>query len=410
MTQVGPPSTGLRTQLAGARRGSWHRAHFDAHRGVEHTPANLSRHAHSPFAMPAQVAAGTPPELQRVAQTVPVHDDEFAHKMAADLQVRAFTAGGNVYFGAGSWQPTTPSGRALLRHELRHVARKEGNADSIEGWSTSGHRTITTRALANDPRYSAAAKRLLANTAPVPDYNRPQILQDMVSFWAGESLWRAPLGFLGGGIIGALTPPSQGTEVGGARLSGALPQAILGTGVIPTVPEGERARGGAPRPELSRTRVTQELANHGEDLPARNEARQNEFVDHGVSDANACDLYDGLVQLGYALHVAQDRGSHGDGYTAEYVRGRPHHEIDSISENAAGVAAAIANSVAAVNRFHENLSARKRQALADPLTLLLTRPPVAETLLAPEPTGRPTPGHPPEEPAPGTFNVLTVRF
>lgn len=354
------------------------------------------------------------PRFRQDFSRVRVHDDEFAHRVTHALGLEACAVQNHIYFGRARWQPETVKGSALLQHELGHVSRGESRSNTIEGWSSSGHRTITRQVLEGDARYSEFAKTLLANTAPVPDYNRPQILQDMVSFWAGEQLYRAPLGMLAGAIIGGVTPPEQGAQVGGVRISGALPQAILGTGLIPTVPVTERVRGreGKERGELQRTRVTQELANHGEDLPARNEARMNEYTDQGIATANRCDMYNGLVQLGYALHVAQDRGSHGDGYTADYVQNRPHFQIDRIASNPDGWAEAISNSRRAIDRFFNGLTEAKKRSLADPLTLQLTQPPVIETILAPPAAMSGPPFAIPEAgPQPsGGINLLTVRF
>jgi hypothetical protein len=284
----------------------------------------------------------------------------------------------------------------------------------VEGWSTQGHRTITLRALERDVRYSPSAQMLLSNTAPIPDFNRPQILQDMVSFWSGDALWRAPLGFVAGAILGGVTPPEQGAQIGSVRVSGVLPQAVLGTGLIPTVPPSERLRGRAEREELQRTRITQELANHGEDLPARNQARTDEYVSQGVAAANRCDLYGGLVQLGYALHIAQDRGSHGDGYTADYVQNRPHSQIDNMAANPDGLAIAIRNSRDVMNTFYDGLNERKRMALSNspvfgqavpvnPLLAEMLVPPAGPSALPPGGT-RVSPG------ALGGLNILTIRF
>lgn len=366
----------------------------------------------SPFSVPAAVLTKLPVELESAAYKAQLHNDKFAHLAAHALDLEAFTVGEDIYFGDGRWQPETSKGAALLQHELGHISRGEGRNGTVEGWSSQGHRTITLRALAGDTRYSEAAKTLLANTAPVPDYNRPQILQDMISFWAGGSLVRAPVGVLGGAIVGSITPPEQGTQIGGVRISGVLPQAILGAGVIPTVPAEERIRGGEARPELQRTRVTQELANHGEDLPERNQARTNEYINQGITTANKCDLYNGLVQLGYALHIAQDRGSHGDGYTASYVQNRPHREIDDMTQNPQGLSVALNHSREAFDSFFNGLTQRKKAALADPLALQVTTPPVVETLLG-RPQAAPnvrsiTPGES-GQPA-GGINILSVSF
>lgn len=371
----------------------------------------------SSFSVPPTLVARLPTGLQPAAQEARLHTNPVAGAITRTLGLEAFTFGQGIYFAPGRWQPETEQGQALLRHELGHVSRREGRSGTIEAWSTQGHRTITLRALENDARFSPSAQLLLANTAPIPDFNRPQIAQDMVSFWAGESLARAPLGFIAGGIIGGVTPPEQGTQLGDVRISGVLPQAILGTGRIPTVPANEQARGreGRARPELQRTRVTQELANHGEDLPARNEARMNQYVDQGIAIANRCDLYNGLVQLGYALHVAQDRGSHGDGYTADYVQNRPHAEIDNMAANPDGLAVAISHSQRACGRFVDGLIPLKQQALSNSPVLgqtVPTRPPLLETLLRPPAAAAtPFPTTPDERtPSGGGLNILSVQF
>jgi hypothetical protein len=372
---------------------------------IGHAFSRLRVHTTGSFELPNRVLSHLPTELQPAARQTQLHDDDFAHRTTNALNVEAVTAGKHVYFNRNRWHPETHAGRALLEHELGHVSRREGCADTIEAWSSEGHRTITRQALANDSRFSTIAVSLLANTAPVPDYNRPQIWQDMVSFWSGESLWRAPAGLVAGAVIGAITPPEQGTQLGRVR----LPQAVLGTGLIPTVPAKEQVRGldGEARPELQRTRVTQELPNHGEDRPKRNEGRMNEYVDQGIAMANGCDMYHGLVKLGCALHVAQDRGSHGDGYEEDYVKKRPHQEIDNMSANPKGLALALAHSHKCADRFVNGLSEVKRTALASPLTLQSDRPPVLETMWA-NPPSTTAPGSGPQPT--GGVNILSITF
>ena len=38
----------------------------------------------------------------------------------------AFTCGSDIYFSAGKYNPTTEDGKALLAHELAHVAQQRG--------------------------------------------------------------------------------------------------------------------------------------------------------------------------------------------------------------------------------------------------------------------------------------------
>jgi hypothetical protein len=49
------------------------------------------------------------------------HDDPASHSAAAALGAKAFTAGSDVYFGAGQHSPGTATGDSLIEHELTHV-------------------------------------------------------------------------------------------------------------------------------------------------------------------------------------------------------------------------------------------------------------------------------------------------
>ena len=44
------------------------------------------------------------------------------------LKAKAFTHGRDLVFGAGQYQPTTPTGKKLLAHELTHVVQQGGGA------------------------------------------------------------------------------------------------------------------------------------------------------------------------------------------------------------------------------------------------------------------------------------------
>jgi hypothetical protein len=71
------------------------------------------------------------PTLRREMETlvggdlpdIRLHTGEKARAMADSLGARAFTAGGgDVFFGQGELSTATPEGKALLAHELTHVA------------------------------------------------------------------------------------------------------------------------------------------------------------------------------------------------------------------------------------------------------------------------------------------------
>ena len=49
-----------------------------------------------------------------------VHDDPAAASSAGAINAHAYTFGSHIVFGVGHYAPTTPSGAALLRHEIAH--------------------------------------------------------------------------------------------------------------------------------------------------------------------------------------------------------------------------------------------------------------------------------------------------
>lgn len=55
---------------------------------------------------------------------VRVHADARAAQSADDLLADAYTAGEHIVFGPGRYAPASPKGRALLAHELSHVAQQ----------------------------------------------------------------------------------------------------------------------------------------------------------------------------------------------------------------------------------------------------------------------------------------------
>lgn len=69
------------------------------------------------------------PRLNAGLAGVRIHADAEAARLAQGLNARAFTVGGDVYFGAGEYRPGTCDGRRLLAHELAHVQQqRQGDA------------------------------------------------------------------------------------------------------------------------------------------------------------------------------------------------------------------------------------------------------------------------------------------
>ena len=59
---------------------------------------------------------------------VRIHADSRANLAARDISARAFTAGSNIYFAQGQYQPGSSSGDRLLGHELTHVIQQSGTS------------------------------------------------------------------------------------------------------------------------------------------------------------------------------------------------------------------------------------------------------------------------------------------
>lgn len=61
---------------------------------------------------------------------VRVHFDDHAAALNRAVSARAFTVGGDIFFGAGEYRPGTAGGRELLAHELTHVVQQRGAPQS----------------------------------------------------------------------------------------------------------------------------------------------------------------------------------------------------------------------------------------------------------------------------------------
>ncbi|MBE9515177.1 MAG: DUF4157 domain-containing protein [Chloroflexi bacterium] len=75
--------------------------------------------------LPESVRAFFEPRFGYDFSQVRLHTDTQAAESAQALNARAFTAGGNIVFGSGQYEPKTATGRKLLSHELTHVVQQE---------------------------------------------------------------------------------------------------------------------------------------------------------------------------------------------------------------------------------------------------------------------------------------------
>jgi hypothetical protein len=76
----------------------------------------------------AELEAGFGAELGEVR----VHTDPAAATIVAREGAHAFTAGRDIYFAQGAYEPTGGEGRRLLYHEVAHVLQQTGTRRSTE--------------------------------------------------------------------------------------------------------------------------------------------------------------------------------------------------------------------------------------------------------------------------------------
>jgi len=88
------------------------------------------REARGAAPLPAALAAELTAQLGVDLSRVRVHTDDLAARLAAALGARAFTAGEDIFFARGAYDPTTTAGRALIAHEVMHVAQHARGAIS----------------------------------------------------------------------------------------------------------------------------------------------------------------------------------------------------------------------------------------------------------------------------------------
>jgi len=78
----------------------------------------------SGFGLDAEARRFFEPRLSHNFAGVRIHADAGADASARALHARAYTLGEDIVFARGRYAPGTPQGRALLAHELAHVAQQ----------------------------------------------------------------------------------------------------------------------------------------------------------------------------------------------------------------------------------------------------------------------------------------------
>ena len=79
----------------------------------------------------ADVRSYFEPKFGHDFSQVRVHDTTHAANMAQSVNALAFTAGQDIVFDAGRYQPDTQTGRSLLAHELAHVVQQDHEPQAL---------------------------------------------------------------------------------------------------------------------------------------------------------------------------------------------------------------------------------------------------------------------------------------
>jgi len=153
---------------------------------------------------------------------VRVHSDERAAASAEAVGAVAYTVGQDVVFGRGRYAPRTPGGRALLAHELAHVAQDggDGTAAAISvGRENDPAERAADRAAAHAIAPADAAARGAGHAAP--GRARSGVLRRTTL----GAIVGGAVGLLGGIALGALAGGPLGAVIGGVAgllLGGAI--------------------------------------------------------------------------------------------------------------------------------------------------------------------------------------------
>lgn len=94
-------------------------------------PARLAGQRGQGQALPTRVRRDMEARFGARFEGVRVHTGAEAASLSRGLQARAFTTGGDVFFGEGQFQADSASGRELLAHELAHTVQ-QGAAPVLE--------------------------------------------------------------------------------------------------------------------------------------------------------------------------------------------------------------------------------------------------------------------------------------
>jgi hypothetical protein len=219
-----------------------------------------------------------------------VHTGTNADALSRSLQARAFTTGQDIFFRSGEYSPASSSGQKLIAHELTHTKQQMGSA-RIARWGSPPGKKATEHKEVTEEAFKGLPNR----------YKKwyPKDAQAIVGAWSDALDHRVK---------------TFGTVLWGQMKQGWAEKKKKGMyGMNPA--EWDDLVG--------YSRDSKEAINHAEggmykgDGSAAHVGRWEGYVSDAVKALGTNDLEDAFQSLGYALHTAEDRGSHGDGRPGE---------------------------------------------------------------------------------------------
>ena len=129
---IGPPETGFEAQASHVATMAV-RGQQDLGRTLTSAPAAAVSMPSQGMPLPAAQRAWLEPAFGADLAAVRVHHDTASATAARAEHAHAFTAGRDIYFGDGCYEPHAEPGRRLLAHEVAHVLQQTGS-------SSAGHR------------------------------------------------------------------------------------------------------------------------------------------------------------------------------------------------------------------------------------------------------------------------------
>ena len=240
------------------------------------------------------------PHFGRDFSQVRIHTDSQAAETARAVNACAFTVGRDVVFGAGQYAPGTAEGKRLLAHELTHVVQQGNSQRGLQGviqrWSITDHKELTRKGLENWAsrrrfKLDKKMKEKLADESAHMDLRIPE------------------LAFNAGGYFRGLY----------FKLKKRIFK--LSKKRIKELEEEQQTK-----LKLYYLKNSYRAEHHGEGglyhfdksyAKTINVNQQKRYVDRAKAFYELDAENEALSALGDALHIAQDRGAHGEGAKGE---------------------------------------------------------------------------------------------